>query len=358
MGLLIDRSNEKLTGIARKVFNEHFKIDPKLDAEYDDRRKMLMYEDILYNLGFLHAAIEFDEDRIFIDYAVWVYHLLCNLMKDMGRERIKDQMVTHYRILLSVLEEVLPENEALKAGHHLRNAMDATERESVDFTVSNRFETGGFQDIKREYLGRLMKNDTHGAIGVIEAASGAGINLNDIYINVMQEVMVEVGDLWHRNVITVDKEHYCTATTQVILSHFYPVIFSTPRNGHKILSCCVGSELHEMGMRMLSDLFEYRGWDSVYLGAAVPKDAILHAISENQPDLVALSVTMPQHLSLCHEIVQAVRERYGDIMMAVGGRAFQMTDQLWKKWNVDISTENAAQLVEWADRTIVNRGGR
>jgi hypothetical protein len=35
-----------------------------------------------------------------------------------------------------------------------------------------------------------------------------------------------------------------------------------------------------------------------------------------------------------------------------------MTDQLWKKWDVDISTENAAQFVEWAESEIVNKGGR
>lgn len=90
MSILFDVSDEKMTRIARKVFERHFEIDPKLDDEYDDRRKMLMYQDILYNLGFLNAAIEFDEDRIFNEYAVWIYHLLCNLMKEIKRERIKD----------------------------------------------------------------------------------------------------------------------------------------------------------------------------------------------------------------------------------------------------------------------------
>lgn len=358
MSILFDRSDEKMTRIARKVFDRQFEMDPKLDAEYDDRRKMLMYEDILYNLGFLYTAIEFDEDRIFNEYAIWIYQLMCNLMKDLGRERLKDQMLAHYQILLDALKEVLPENEALKAEHYLHKAMETTEKESVEFSMSNRMNAGGFTEIRRDYLDKLLNNDTRGALGVIEEASRAGVNLPNIYIDVMQEAMVEVGDLWHRNVITVDKEHYCTATTQVILSRFYPVIFGTPRNGHKILSCCVGSELHEMGMRMLSDLFEYNGWDSIYLGAAVPRDAILHAIAEHHPDLVALSVTMPQHLSLCHEIVRAIRERYGDIRIAVGGRAFQMTNELWKKWDVDISTENAVQLVEWAEREIVNKGKR
>jgi len=165
--------------------------------------------------------------------------------------------------------------------------------------------------------------------------------------------MVEVGDLWHQNQISVDKEHYCTSTTQTALSQFYPIIFDRPRNGFKMITCCVGSELHEMGIRMVSDLFEYYGWDSIYLGAAVPKEAILRSIAENKPDLIGLSVTMPQHLELCSDIVKGIKESFPDLKIAVGGRAFAFTNDLWKKWNVDISTENASQLVAWANDNIV-----
>ena len=106
---------------------------------------------------------------------------------------------------------------------------------------------------------------------------------------------------------------------------------------------------------MVSDVFENNGWDSIYLGAAVPNDAILNCIEENRPDLVALSVTMPQHLALCFDIVNEIREKYQDIKIAVGGRAFQTTDELWKQWDVDIAADNAVQLVLWADEHIVKK---
>ena len=51
-----------------------------------------------------------------------------------------------------------------------------------------------------------------------------------------------------------------------------------------------------MGSRMVAALFENDGWDSTYLGAAVPVDAMLQSIGEQTPDLVALSVTMPRIL--------------------------------------------------------------
>ena len=110
-----------------------------------------------------------------------------------------------------------------------------------------------------------------------------------------------------------------------------------------------------MGIRMVSDLFEYNGWDTIYLGAAVPMGDILNSIEESRPDLIALSVTMPPHLMLCKEIVDSIRELYPKVMIAVGGRAFTTTEKIWEKWNVDVYTEDAQQLLEWAQRSIAGK---
>ena len=352
---LLHVSDERVNSLARIVYDKHFELDPKLDVEYDDRRKRLMYEDILYNLSYLDTAMKFNDDKIFSDYAVWLYQLLCNLMKNLERERIKEHMVLHYQILHNVLQETLPEEEAQKASHHIRNAIEATENEAIQFQVSERFASGRYGPIKKEYLHCILNNDTKGALRVIADAEKSGIPIDDICVEILQEVMCEIGNLWHQDKIKVDKEHYCTAVTQVALAQFHPTIFSKPRNGYTILTCCVGSELHEMGIRMVSDVFENNGWDSIYLGAAVPANAILNCIEENSPDLVALSVTMPQHLTLCFEIVNEIRKKYQDIKIAVGGRAFQTTNELWKQWDVDIAADNAVQLVLWADEHIVKK---
>ena len=357
MSLLFHNSNEKVSELARKVYERHFELDPKLNEEYNDRQKRLMYNDILYNLEYLHVAMKFNDDKIFKEYAVWIYQLLCHLIVNLDRERIKDQMILHYEILRESLSDFLTSEEMSMAHRHLNNAIDATENECINFHVSNRFESLKYADIRKEYLNYLLNNDTKNAYRTIQKAIESGIPIQRIYIDVLQEVMYEVGNLWHQNKISIDKEHYCTSATQMILSQFYSIVFNTPKNARKVLSCCVENELHEMGIRMVSDLFDYRGWDSIYLGAAVPKEAILKAIGEHKPDLVALSVTMPQHLPICFDTVNAIREQYKQIKISVGGRAFQTTNELWNKWDVDICVEDVEQLIDWADKTIRNKGG-
>ncbi len=352
MSLLFQNTNEKMIEIAKEVFIRHFALDPKLNEVYDERRKMLMYEDILYNLGYLDAALSLDDDLIFPEYARWIFRLLYYLMKDIKKETVKGQMILHFDILNDVLAERLPEDEAKKASLHIQNAITAIKTESESPDLPERILTGNYLDIKENYINNLLAGNTRGAIRIIEEAAKTGIRLEDIYIEILQKVMYEVGDMWHKQIITIDKEHYCTSTTQMALAQFYSTIFSKPRKGLKIITCSVGSELHEMGIRMVSDLFEYNGWDSVYLGAGVPKEALLHAIKEHKPSMVGLSVTMPQHLPLCLEYSTAIRAAFKDVKIAVGGRAFETTDHLWEKWDVDVYKENAELLVNWATENI------
>ena len=357
MNLIVQNSDDKINKIAQKVYAQQFDLDPKLHDHYNEQQKRAMYNDIIHNLEILVIAIKFSDSRLFWDYAVWIYQLLCHLIKNVDRQEIRKQMILHYQLLEDVLAAELPENELIKARKYLRDAIAVTIYECDNPAPIQAFETSDYETIKADYLAFILKNDTRGALGVINDAADAGVPIEEIYTNILQEVMHEVGNLWHQSIITVDKEHYCTATTQIALAQFYPVIFGSVKNGYKILSGCVGSELHEMGIRMISDLFEYHGWDSYYLGAAVPKEAILHAIKANRYDLVALSVTMPHHLPLCFELVKAIRQQNPRIKIAVGGRAFQVTDDLCKKWAVDISTKNARQLLDWAQTTFIQKGG-
>ncbi len=348
MSLLRDFSSNQAKEIARIVFDEHFKYDKQLKKEMDERRQIAMYQDILYNLSYLEIAISFDDDIIFQDYAVWIYELLCHLMPDLTRQRIAQQMIDHYRILSDVVQQHV---EPHKAKHMMRllELASLVTKEAIDTLATQSYiNQGDFKDIQQLYLDKLLNNDTRGAIKVILEAVQSGTSIQDIYLNVFKDVMYEVGHLWHHNIITVDKEHYCTSVTQMAIAQFYDEIFSKPRIERKVLTASVGSELHEMGIRMISDLFEYHGWDSVYLGASIPSVGMLNAIKEHNPELVCLSVTMPHHLNECHQLVNRIKADFPTIKIAVGGQAFTRTSKIWKQWNIDFFSDDVSSLISWA----------
>ena len=352
MSLMTNFNDPRILQLAQKIYANHFIHDPRLEVEYDDRRKKLMYEDILYNISFLMTAVHFSDEKIFASYARWLNELLCNLMPDLDRDRIMTQMKDHYRILSDTLNE-LPDDiismcEKEVAGNFLQKAIEIAQEVVTDVPLSDQFLEGQYGGYRKSYLDALLLSQTREAYAVIDRAREHGVAILDIYEGILRAVMHEVGRLWHQNRLTVDKEHYCSSVTQTVMSRFYDDLFIQPRN-HRVLICCaVGSELHEMGGRMLSDLFEYDGWDTYYLGAAVPEKALLHAISERQPDLIALSVTMPQHLQECESMVRAIKNQHPEVKIAVGGRAFITTSQIWKKWPIDFYSDTAAELIGWS----------
>lgn len=349
MSLLIRRPDERIRTYAKAVFDKHFELDPRLEKEYDDRRRMLMFDDILYNLEYLSTSLQFRDSSLMVHYTIWLSDLLQNLMPDLDPGRIRQQLLTHFEILRDTADEVYLPDEAGLARQVLEEAMDALRSHQQTPWMSS-LDQGPNGDIRTRYLEHLIGGDTRGALRVIHEARMSGLPLPEMYLDVLQKVMHEVGQLWHLNRLTVDKEHFSTTTTQTAMAGFYETIFSRPRTGRRILTCCVGSELHEMGIRMLSDLFEYEGWDSLYLGAAMPVSAVLHSIREFQPQLVGLSVTIPVYLRECHQMVMAIREAFPEVRIAVGGQAFAMTGPVWESWGVDAYAPDAAGLLQWAGR--------
>ena len=354
MSLLMNHENPEFTAVAKRIFEEQFRRDPRLQGDLDARRKRRMYEDVVYNISFLMTAVHFRDRKIFEGYAKWIFELLCSLMKDFDRDRIMEMMTDHYKIMAEIISadasDLLTEDEIDAAVTYLQAAVSVTKNAVTDIALSTAFMDEPHYEIRRRYLDAILKGDTREAYSIVaEAKKNLSILL--VYEEILSKVMHEIGELWHKNIITVDKEHYATSVTQTVMTGFYQEIFSRPRRKKTLLSCAVGNELHEMGIRMLSDIFDYHGWDTYYLGAALPQQAILSAIEEHQPELVALSVTMAPYLTTCEQVVKVIREKHPEMKIAVGGQAFISTEKLWEKWGVDFYSTSPEALFQWADKT-------
>lgn len=354
MGLLQFKSEQQYQIAIDEIFKSQFENDSRLNHEINGAAKRKMHEDVRYNAGLLFIALELEDEKVFVDYARWLYQLLCPLM-GLSRERIRDQLTAHFSLLEKGMEPYAEEEAVPMLRSMIEGAIRVIRKECESGGTFSAIEPKKYVEETKEYLDCLMRTDTKRARFLLSEYIKQGIDLEDVYVDIAGESMREVGEMWHQNLITVDQEHYCTSATQAALSQLYPIIFQQERREMTMLSACVGSELHEMGARMVADLFEYDGWDSVYLGAAVPAEAIIRAVALHQPDLVALSVTMPEHLLICRETVDRIREEYPKLPIAVGGRAFASTNEIWRNWRVDVYTQDARDLVKWADDTLQER---
>lgn len=204
------------------------------------------------------------------------------------------------------------------------------------------------------YLDAMLHSERLKAMDIVHELVEKNVPIQDIYIYIFQEAMRRVGELWHIGSISIGREHYCTVVTQYIMSTLYSNIFSSDKKNKKILACAVGSELHEMGIRMVADMFELDGWDTNYLGPNLPATEIVEYAVRYQPDIIALSVTMPYHISKLQETIQVIRndQRLQEVKVLVGGLPFINNEILADSLEADGYALNAIEGIKIANQLL------
>ncbi|MBV5326804.1 MAG: cobalamin-dependent protein, partial [Chlorobium sp.] len=107
-----------------------------------------------------------------------------------------------------------------------------------------------------------------------------------------QKSMYRVGELWEINEISVAREHLATTITESMLSITYPHLFTGLQSAKKAIISCTANEYHQLGGKMVADIFELHGWDTHFLGVNTPINELLACIDEIKPDLIGLSLAV------------------------------------------------------------------
>lgn len=215
-------------------------------------------------------------------------------------------------------------------------------------------EAGALAPLAADYMACLLRGDRHGAMDLVIEAVGQGVDVRDVYLSVFQPVQHEIGRLWQINQVSVAQEHFCTAATQLAMSRLYSQVFGAPRNGRKMVATCVGGELHELGIRMVADLFEMEGWDTYYLGANTPAKSILETVVAQEADVLAVSATVHFNLSAMTDLVRTVRGSADatTLKILVGGRPFNLVPNLWERVGAHGTAASATEAVTLADELV------
>lgn len=200
------------------------------------------------------------------------------------------------------------------------------------------------------YMAALRTGDRRRALSIAQGALQDGLDIRDLYIDVFQPAMHEVGRLWETNQMTVAQEHLATAITQSVMAQLYAHVFARTARGLTMIATCIGGELHELGIRMVADFFEMDGWDVYYLGANVPSADVVRMIDEHTADLLAISVTLSSHVLQARELIQAVRgsRRGAQVKIMVGGQPFNRAPDLCAQIGADFTAPNAREAVRRA----------
>lgn len=335
--------------LAKLVTSMHFERHPELNKQYGEEGKKKCYEDTIYHLDYLEQAVRVDSQELFNNYLGWTRAMLKE--RDIPQSDLIDNII----ILREAIEMTLPDAEASSLLEYVNEGLSSLQnRETEDITFLDKDDP--LFNEAREYLDLLLSGNRKEAAQLIEKLVDEGTPIKDIYEHIFQKTQYEVGALWQKNQITVAHEHYCTAATQLIMSQLYPRIFSMEKSGKRLVACSVADELHEIGIRMVTDFFEMEGWDTHYLGANMPDKHLIELIKEKKADVLAISVTLPLHISRAKNLIERIRKESDleDLKIMVGGYPFKVVPDLWKKIEADASAESAYDAIETANKLLEN----
>ncbi|WP_211747610.1 cobalamin-dependent protein [Paenibacillus sp. Marseille-Q4541] len=328
--------------LAEQITDRQYEIQPELELKFGESGRIRTKQDTVYSLRFLAESVMMKSPSLFTQYVSWLKILLA------GYRVTEEDLRINLSLIKEFIEQTYNETDKELVLEYLQRGMqEIAYAEPIPTYVA---ENQPYHHYTAMYLESLLSADREAAWSVVVELLEAGTSVKDIYIFIFQRSQLEIGRLWQMGNITVAQEHLCTAATQANISKLYPYWLTNGNNGYKMLAACVGSELHEIGLRMLTDHFEMEGWDTYYLGANVPHEGIIDSIQKYNVDVLALSVTMTFHVHLAKRLIDEVRSNPAtkDVSIIVGGLPFNIDQELWKEIGADGYAPDEVHAIELA----------
>lgn len=326
--------------IAENVTADFLRLHPDWVTRYGAKASRRGVEDAIYHQDFLCAALEAGESRVFADYLRWTAGVLS--ARGIAPHFLRENVEQIARAIEARLEAA--------PAPDIRDFVKAALESALSTEPAVPPGQGALDNVRDLYLQAILQGQRQVAVGIALEAAREGHSLPDIYGEVLQDAMYEVGRRWEANHITVAQEHMATAITQHVIAHLYPLIPPAPLVRGRMVITGVEGELHQVGPNIVADVLESAGWDVRFLGANTPTASVLNAVEEHRADVLGISATMLFNLPNVRRLIAEARALPGrNMRIILGGSAFRATPELYKELGAEgvaLDVKGALRLAE------------
>lgn len=148
-----------------------------------------------------------------------------------------------------------------------------------------------------------------------------------VCVEIIQNVLLEVGERWARNEITVANEHFASTICRARITAMLEGL-PLPQRGPLVLTACGPQEFHELGILITTYCLRRHGWRVIYLGQNIPALDLEKDMRRLKPALVVFSASQSETAHRLAEevvpVIEKIREtELADLLFAYGGRVFR-----------------------------------
>ncbi len=180
-----------------------------------------------------------------------------------------------------------PYAEILMRFHEATTA-PAQEPESLENTSS-------LEAWRSLYLGAITSGNEEQALTLVNTFLAHHIPLEQIYIEVFEWAMHEIGKGYEKGEISIAEEHLASAITERMIVRVGQFYMPMVKGRYRALIGCVAGNYHTLGIRILADGLREFGWDILFLGANVPLESFVKTITQTHPHIVLISCMLEEH---------------------------------------------------------------
>lgn len=197
-----------------------------------------------------------------------------------------------------------------------------------------------------DFYNNLIEGNKNRCSEIVKDLLDEGVDLKEIYVELFQKALYRIGKLWDKNEITIPEEHMATQIIEALLSKFSPAVSAD--SNLKVVVTCIDKEFHDIGAKMVANIFELNGWKTFYLGASVPLRELTKFINNSDPQIIALSWSLYLNLARFLEMIDTLTKLFPTKKIIVGGQALaENSTQLLKKYNNVLHIQSIYELDEY-----------
>ena len=175
-----------------------------------------------------------------------------------------------------------------------------------------------------DFLKNLLSGNRQKCTAITNEFLTKNPSIKDLYEGIFKEALYEVGRLWETNKITVASEHLATAITEGILNELYQKLtIAEQKETSKVVLTCVENEMHQVGIKMVTDIFEMNGWDTYFLGTGIPVNELVTYIQVINPHVLAISLSIYFNFQNLIKMLNTLKEEFPELTIVLGGQAFK-----------------------------------
>lgn len=222
-----------------------------------------------------------------------------------------------------------------------------------DFSLDN--SEINFDEMKNNLVNLLINNDEKGASDLVLNNNYNDNYLIELYEKVIKEVLYDIGEMWADGSISVAKEHYMSnILLNIVIALSRKRDSKTKISESNILALCMScsSDFHTIGIKLIEDFLRIMGINTIYIGSNTPTESIVDIIIENKINLIAISVTIEDHIPGLIKFIDDIRsnKQLGFVKIIVGGQGMKAVNNDYLQVGADGYAYHFKSLEKELDR--------